>query len=544
MNFLEAHRIVSGFAGGPELRFLFAVSGTPDKLDLFLRAHGAKRGRSVVARTLPFNTLGQTLLAEPVKDEIEVFVLFPWDFAAEADWRSGLTATGLDIAALRERAHSVAERLARRPNARIIYVPAALQPLFPDPTATAAFGGWLGMLAASLGAVTLPPETFSLGSYLSNGSPFASARLGLVAEAIIDRALPSHSEPRKVVVTDLDGVLWNGVIGEDGVDGIHFQPEGIGFRHFLYQTFLGKLKREGALLAAVSRNDDELARAPFKTGRMALGEDDFVGIVASYNAKSSQIRELAKQLNLGLDSFVFIDDNPIEIEEVSAAIPGIAAVRFPSTDDALPSFFDEIAALCARTVVTAEDAERTAMYRRRLEGMAPTTAEGAELTGFLRGLEMSMLIQQRTAADFTRAVQLINKTNQFNLNGRRVTEEEVASMLAGGGRLFTATLNDRTGSHGEILACLVDPDGVIRSFVMSCRVFQRRAEHAFLTWLASRDHAPRAVDFIATPRNEPIRQFLADSAFGPANDGVVQVDIEQFAKSHAGDLALFTLTAP
>jgi FkbH-like protein len=544
MNFLEAHRIVSGFAGGPELRFLFAISGTPDKLDLFLRAHGAKRGRSVVARTLPFNTLGQTLLAEPVKGESEVFVLFPWDFVPEADWRSGLPASALDAAALRERAQAVAERLARRADARVIYVDAALQPLFPDPAATSAFAGWLGMLAASLGAVTLPPETFSLGSYLSNGSPFASAQLGRIAGAIIERALPSSTEPRKVIVTDLDGVLWHGVIGEDGVDGVHHQPEGVGFRHFLYQTFLGKLKREGTLLAAVSRNDDELAHAPFKAGRMALREDDFVGIVASYNAKSSQIREIAKQLNLGLDSFVFIDDNPIEIEEVSAAIPGIAAIRFPATDDALPAFFDHVSALCARAVVTAEDADRTSMYRRRLEGMAPTTAEGAELTGFLRGLEMSMLIQQRTPADFARAVQLINKTNQFNLNGRRVTEDEVSSMLADGGRLFTATLNDRTGSHGEILACLVDAGGVIRSFVMSCRVFQRRAEHAFLTWLASRADAPRSVDFTTTPRNEPIRQFLADDAFGPAADGVVQMDIERFAKSHAGDLALFALTAP
>jgi FkbH-like protein len=543
MNFLEAHKIVSGFAGGPELRFLFAISGTPDKLDLFLRAQGAKRGRAVVARTLPFNTLAQSLLSEPAKGETEVFVLFPWDFVPEADWRSGLPSTALDVAALRDRAQSFAERIARRPGARVVYIAAPLQPLFPDPAATASFAGWLGMLASSVGASTLPADAFSLGSYLSNGSPFASAHLGLIAERVIDAALPSGREPKKVVITDLDGVLWHGVIGEDGVDGVHYQPEGTGFRHFLYQTFLGKLKREGALLAAVSRNDDELAHAPFKSGRMTLREDDFVGIVASYNAKSSQIREIAKQLNLGLDSFVFIDDNPIEIQEVSAAIPEITAIRFPAGDDGLAAFFDEVSSHFARKVVTAEDAERTSMYRRRLEGMVPTTADGSELTGFLRGLEMSLQIQQRTPEDFTRAVQLINKTNQFNLNGRRVTEEEVAAMLANGGRLFTATLNDRTGSHGEILSCLIDAGGVVRSLVMSCRVFQRRAEHAFFAWLGGRDDAPTAVEFAGTPRNEPIRQFLEDEAFGPAKDGEVQVDSKRFAIAHAEDVALFDLKA-
>jgi FkbH-like protein len=543
MNFLEASRIVRDFKGGPELGFLFAISGTPDKLDIFLRAEAAKRGRTAVVRTLPFNTLGQALLTESAEDT-EVFVLFPWDFVPEADWRSGLPVAAPDADAWIERASEMAVRISRRPRASLLYVTAPLQPLFADPARTRALEGSLMSLAISAGATLLGGEVFSLGSYLSNGSPFAGVHLGSVANAIMSQALPEVAEPAKVLITDLDGVLWSGVIGEDGVDGVHHQPEGIGFRHFLYQTFLAKLKREGTLLAAVSRNDPELAHSPFRDGRMVLREDDFVGIVASYNAKSSQIREIAKQLNLGLDSFVFIDDNPIEIEEVSAAIPAIRAIRFPASDDALPAFFDQVAAFFARSVVTAEDAERTSMYRRRLEGMVPAAAEGAELTEFLRGLEMSLVINERTAADFTRAVQLINKTNQFNLNGRRVTDDEVAAMLAAGGRLFTATLNDRTGSHGEILACLVDSDGVVRSLVMSCRVFQRRAEHAFFAWLGARADAPRAVDFAATPRNEPIRQFLADPVFGPTSDGEIHVDITRFASSHAGDLALFALTAP
>jgi FkbH-like protein len=544
MNFLEAHKLVTNFKGGPPLAFLFGISGTPDKIELFLKAAGAVRGRSLEIRTLPFNTLGQTLMAEPRPGEREVFVLFPWDLVPESDWRSGIDASNLDRERLEAHASAVVDRVRRRPNARIIYIAAPLPPLFPDPANTAHLAGFLSAAVSSAGGDLLSADSFSLASYLSNGSPFASQRLGSVADTIVATALGSAPEPKKVLVTDLDNVMWRGVIGEDGLEGIRFLSEGAGFRHFLYQTFLMKVKREGALLAAVSRNDAELAHMPFKTGRMTLGVDDFVAIAASYNAKSAQIREIARQLNLGLDSFVFIDDNPIEIEEVAAAIPEIRAIQFPANDDALPTFFDEVAALFARSVVTAEDAERTAMYRRRLEGMVPTEAAGADLTDFLRGLSMALTIHDRSSGDRLRAVQLINKTNQFNLNGRRVTDDEVGEMLSAGGRLYTCSLDDRTGSHGEILSCLIDRDGVIRSLVMSCRVFQRRVEHAFFVWLGARAEPPRLLDFASTARNEPISQFLQDPSFAARENEMPVIAWNEFTQRHASSLGLFQVIEP
>ena len=544
VNFLEAHRLAASFAGGPTLDFLFGVSGTSEKLPVFFAAAGAKRGRSVRIRSLPFNTLGQTLLAEPLAGEREVFLLFPWDFVPEADWRSGLPSSALDLTALQDRAQSIGRQIERRKLARILYVPAALPPLFANPATTANLEIWLATLASALGADLLAREVFSLASYLSTGSPFAGTRLGDVAELVIDRALGNSTEPAKVLVTDLDNVLWRGVIGEDGIDGISYTPEGVGFRHFLYQSVLAKLKREGTLLAAVSRNDPDLAHAPFRGGRMTLREEDFVVIVASYNAKSSQINEIARQLNLGLESFVFVDDNPIEIEEVSSALSAVRTLHFPANDDGLPAFFVRLSALFARPVVTREDAERTEMYRRRLDGMVPNASEGADLTDFLRGLEMSLVIHDRSEGDRARAVQLINKTNQFNLNGRRVSDDEVGPTLAAGGRLYAATLSDRTGSHGEVLACLIDASGTVRSLVMSCRVFQRRMEYAFFSWLAKKEEAPRTLEFASTPRNEPIRRFLEDPSFRFEAEGSVTVDLAEFGRTHAGDLALFTLVPP
>ncbi|MEQ1693768.1 MAG: hypothetical protein ABMA00_20940, partial [Gemmatimonas sp.] len=174
--------------------------------------------------------------------------------------------------------------------------------------------------------------------------------------------------------------------------------------------------------------------------------------------------------------------------------------------------------------------------------IVPVDAEGADLTAFLRGLTMSLTIHDRSAGDRTRAVQLINKTNQFNLNGRRVTDDEVAAILDGGGRLYTCTLSDRTGTHGEILACLIDHAGVVRSLVMSCRVFQRRVEYAFFAWLGDRPGAPNRLEFVSTPRNEPIHQFLEDASFASSSDGMTAMDAREFAQAHAADLTLFTYT--
>src|SRR5439155_5651245 len=171
-------------------------------------------------------------------------------------------------------------------------------------------------------------------------------------------------------------------------------------------------------------------------------------------------------------------------------------------------------------------------------------ADGADVTAFLRSLEMKLTVHDRSIGDRARVVQLINKTNQFNLNGRRVADEDVGRAIALGGRLYSATLEDRSGSHGEVLACLVSRDGVIRSFVMSCRVLQRRVEYAFLAWLSSQPDLLGGLDFSATARNEPFQKFLAEPAFSRPDDGPARFDAPRFAAAHAGDLSLFALSVP
>lgn len=543
MSFLEARKLVAEFGGGPPLRFLLAASGTLDQLLLYLRAHASLIGQTADPRLLPFNTLAQTLLQPPLPGEKEVFLLLPWDFLPDCDWRSGVPAESATMAELHDRSSKVAVQLRARGGPGIVYLPAPIPPLFSNPAENESLRAWIHSLAAGLGAEVLSPDAFSLATYLVSGCPVASAALAGTAGAVIAAAARQAGPAAKVLVTDLDNVLWSGVIAEDGADGIAFQPEGKGYRHFIYQSFLGRLKRDGVLLAAVSRNDPDMAQLPLREGRMVLKESDFIAVVASYAAKSAQIRELAVQLNLGLESFVFVDDNPIELAEVSAALPQVSCVPFPAREDGLPALLESLSRRFPRTVVTDEDRERTELYRRRLAGMVPSDAAGTDLTEFLRGLDMTLAIHDRSREDRTRAVQLINKTNQFNLNGVRVTDAEVALALQEGARLYGASLEDRHGNHGETLACLVSAGGEITSFVMSCRVFQRRLEYAFLAWLSSQDNPPSRLRFAPTARNAPIQEFLRDPAFRSDGDGV-RFDPARFLAEHGQDLALFALKAP
>jgi len=193
VNFLEARRLVNGFQGGEPLRFTFALSGMAEPFALYLRAAAAQRGRAAEVSFLPFNTLAQTLRADADPAVTEVFLLLPWDFAPEADWRSGLPES-VDEERLRLQANETARLLARRPAARLLYLPAPLPPLFPNPARGVAFGRWLGSLALGLGARLLPGDAFALSSYFSSGCPVGGSWIGRVADAVEEEVAPDPGD--------------------------------------------------------------------------------------------------------------------------------------------------------------------------------------------------------------------------------------------------------------------------------------------------------------------------------------------------------------
>ena len=188
MNFLEAHEILATFPGGEPLSLLLGMSGTADQLLLYLCAAAAKVGRQAQVRTLSFGTLSQTLMQPPADSEREVFLLLPWDFVGEADWRSGLPQNSPKWEDVLRRSEMTAQRIAQRAGARLLYIPAPILPLFVDPATNASLTSYLCTLAATLGAQVLPVDCFSLATYLYSGCPVAGQQLGRVAAVVIDAA--------------------------------------------------------------------------------------------------------------------------------------------------------------------------------------------------------------------------------------------------------------------------------------------------------------------------------------------------------------------
>lgn len=543
MSFLEATKVLRAFAGGPSLSVLLAMSGTSTPLELYLRAEAARRQRALELETLPFGTLQQhLLLPASAENHLEVALLLPWDLVQELDWRTGVAEHDVQGDVLWQRAQAVLDRLQAR-RTPVVYIDAPTPPLSLRAGEGARLRAQLSLAVRAAGGVVLPEEVFALSSYLGSGVPVAGSHMARVATAIVDAVLPVLDASKKVLVTDLDETLWKGIIGDDGVEGIHAGADEKGYPHYLYQTLLKRLRGDGVLLAVVSKNDLEVARGPFRSGRTLLAESDFVALLASWNPKSAQIEALAEQLNLGLDAFVFVDDNPVELEEVSRKLPLVRCHQFPQHLRDVPALLERIAEDFPRTMVTEEDRARTELYRRRLATMAPREAAAADLQAFLRDLDMTLLIADRSHGSRDRAIQLINKTNQFNANGRRFTEEEVATVLDAGGRLLTATLSDRSGSHGEILTMLVDADGVLRAFVMSCRVFQRRVEHAVLGWLMEAGR-PLQIDYAPTEKNGPFRSFLTALGVSATQTGVVTVDSARIQEDQESVRGLFRWTTP
>lgn len=517
MKYLEASRLLRDASFSARRDLLLLSSGQTENLDTYLRAEFARAGIDCRIEHIAFNTLQQHLIADARAGDHCAAVLMPWDFLPALDWRGGIAADEPDPQACLRRIDEFAGRWRRRGGVAC-FVDAPTPPVFADGAAGARVLRALRDGAGALGAHFVDGAAFALESYLDSGVPLGGRHCGEIAAALVAPLLGDTAASRRVLVTDLDNVAWHGVIGEDGIDAISCAPAGRGYPHFLYQGYLKKLQRAGILVAAVSKNDPDLAALPFRRGEMPLALDDLVTIQASYHPKSIQIARLAESLGLPLDAFVFVDDNPVEIAEVEAALGAVATLQFPAAARDLPAFFDRLGEHFDLRRRSDEDRMRTALYRTRLAGLAPAGGDAAELHAFLAELAMRMRIRRRGADDAARALQLFNKTNQFNLNGRRIERAELERALADGARLYTAAVADRHGDHGEVVACLQGADGAIELLVMSCRVLQRRIEHRFLGWIAARlpaaDDTLR-LDYLPTARNTPVAQFLAALGIAP-----------------------------
>ena len=350
------------------------------------------------------------------------------------------------------------------------------------------------------------------------GSPNFLVELAREVTQII---LSLNRPPKKVLVLDLDNTLWGGVVADDGLHGIELgdtSPRGEAFKTF--QRYILSLKQRGVLLAVCSKNDHSRAVEPFERHPdMVLKMPDFVSFKANWEPKSDNMLAIAAELNLGLDSLVFVDDNPAEIEIVRQFAPEVSTILLGSDPS---DYADQLAdgRFFEPRAITEEDLQRTMQYRSDIERKS-LEASVTDMETYLESLQMKASLREFSEIDVPRIAQLINKSNQFNLTTRRRSEAEVEAIVGDERFLaFTTRLSDRFGDHGLISVVIANlMDGVVEidTWLMSCRVLKRGVEQEVLNELVRLVYARgcskiRGI-FIPTAKNQMVRDFYPEMGF-------------------------------
>ena len=400
-------------------------------------------------------------------------------------------------------------------------------------------------------AETLPPdvplldvaslaETVGLATWHDPGQwhaaklSFAPALIPLYADHVARLLAALRGKTRKVLVLDLDNTLWGGVIGDDGLEGIAIgQGSAEGEAHLDIQRMALALRERGIVLAVCSKNEDATARLPFaRHPDMILKEDHFAAFHANWVDKASNLRDIARTLNLGLDSIVFLDDDPAERAQVRFELPQVAVPEVFGD----PALYPRIVAAAGYFEATAfsdDDRNRAEFYARNDERSA-FIDQFSNLEEYLRSLDMEITFAPFNESGRGRIAQLSSRSNQFNLTTRRFTEADVKAMETDA-TLFTlqVRLTDRFGDNGmiSVVVCRALPDETweIDTWLMSCRVLNRGVEIMVLEELARAAEAGGAKALIGvyrpTDRNMMVKDHYRKLGFSPLRetaDGVTR----------------------
>ena len=341
---------------------------------------------------------------------------------------------------------------------------------------------------------------------------------------IVGRVLAAQQgRSAKCLVLDLDNTLWGGVIGDDGLEGIVLGQGSPGGEAFLaVQQHALELSRRGVILAVCSKNDEANALLPFeKHPDMLLRRGDISCFVANWQDKASNIRAIAERLNIGLDSLVFLDDNPFERNQVRQALPAVGVPEVPD-DPGLVPFCLADAGYFEAVSVTADDLKRREQYAANAE-RARLKEDAGDISSYLASLAMRMPWHRFRPVDHERTVQLINKTNQFNLTTRRYTSADVQAVADDERAVgLTFRLVDSFGDNGIIAIVIARVDGaeaVIDTWLMSCRVLGRGVEAATLDVLVgevARLGATSLVgEYLPSEKNGMVRDHYVKLGFSP-----------------------------
>jgi FkbH-like protein len=364
---------------------------------------------------------------------------------------------------------------------------------------------------------------FDIKSEILTGFPyklrFASTLAGLMASLLQIRS------PKKGLITDLDDTVWLGILGEVGVEGVSWTLDQHSHIHGLYQQFLMSLASAGVLIGVASKNDPALVQEAFERKDLLLKRDRVFPFEVHWHRKSESVQRILKSWNIGPEAVIFVDDSPMEVAEVKAAFPTMECLVFKKDDH--QSVWDLLVSLrlaFGKTAISKEDSIRLESLRHAAPFLDALDG-GSPSDDFLKRADSFISFEFTKKSKDGRAFELVNKTNQFNLNGKRFSESEWTKFLADPASfMVTASYQDKYGPLGKIAVLLGKVHGQklkVHSWVMSCRAFSRRIEHHSLKQLFEKYDAEEiAFDFQSTQRNGPLQEFFAELISAPLQPDV------------------------
>ena len=366
-------------------------------------------------------------------------------------------------------------------------------------------------------------QFYSNKMWYMSSMPYSRDGLNVVAKEI-DRVLCSaFTMRRKIIALDLDNTLWGGVIGEDGVDGIELSDHKEGQRFYDFQRQLLEMKNRGMVLAINSKNNPEDAEMAIQNhSAMLLRDDDFVSRKINWENKAVNLKTMERELNLTESGFIFIDDNPVERETVKGECQEMLVPDFPMDTTELLSFAETLwFDYCRPLRVLGEDLKKTQMYQNEMK-RKQEMSESLNLDDYIKKLEMVVDIHKMQDAELERVVQLINKTNQFNVTTKRYTQAEVEKIAANSNNdIYVVYSSDKYGDSGLISVIILKSQQtkvIIDTFLMSCRVMGRKLEDVIINELAFKARKNLIGEYIPTAKNAPVKELYDRLGFDLVSD--------------------------
>ncbi|MDH5471995.1 MAG: UDP-4-amino-4,6-dideoxy-N-acetyl-beta-L-altrosamine N-acetyltransferase [Gammaproteobacteria bacterium] len=361
-------------------------------------------------------------------------------------------------------------------------------------------------------------------------APFSIQFSNSLSQHILGMMLALEGKTARVIALDLDNTLWKGVIGDDGISGIALGGDYPGNVYKIIQKVLKSFRERGIALVLCSKNTEEIAFEVFeKHPDMVINKDDLTSWRVNWLPKPQNIRDLSVELDLGLASFCFIDDNPLEREEMRMSVPEIFVPEMPADISDWPEYILNLPEL-VDLGLTDEDRKRVDQYKIRSE-IKRGEAQAGSRDEFLKSLDMQMHIEPITQNSQQRIMQLIKKTNQFNVTTRRYSEVDLKNILDHG-ECFSVRLKDKFGSDEIVgVLILVYEDNKVRidTLLLSCRVLGRGVETALLAWLHSyllKNNCQILIgEIVPTERNLPVRDIYVQHGFDDLGNNFYELNL-------------------